>query len=165
MKRKVILLKIFSLVKYLFFVLFFVMLYACGPKTIFDQNEDVPNPWSYADKISFEYEVQDTSVAYDLLLSINHEIDFSFENLYLNITTVFPDGEKITNPVSFQLSDSQTNWIGDCGNKNCDIEIEMSTKAYYKKKGKYTLIFEQHSRKDNLEGINSLTVKIQEHEE
>ena len=54
MKRKVILLKIFSLVKYLFFVLFFVMLYACGPKTIFDQNEDVPNPWSYADKIGFE---------------------------------------------------------------------------------------------------------------
>jgi len=165
MKRKVILLKIFSLVKYLFSSLLFVMLYACGPKTIFDQQKDIPNPWSYGDKISFEYEVQDTATAYDLLLGINHVTDFSFENLYMNVTTVFPDGQKITNPVSFQLADSQTDWIGDCNSNSCDIEIEMSTKAFYKKSGKYTLIFEQYSRKDSLEGINWLKVKIQEHEE
>ena len=151
--------------KYLFISLLILLFSSCGPNTIFDQKKDIPNPWSYSDQIIFEYEVQDTVKAYNLLLAINHEIEFSYENIYLNVTTVFPDGKKITNPVSFQLADSQTDWIGDCGSKNCDIEIEMSSKAYYKKQGNYQLIFEQHSRKDSIVGINSLSVKIQEHEE
>jgi len=138
---------------------------SCGPKTIFEQKEIVPNPWKYGDKISFTYEIQDTSKAYDLVLEMSHKSIFSFENIYLDVTTIFPEGEVITNPVSFQLSSSQSEWIGDCSGENCDISIEMSSKAYYKKAGKYQLIFEQYSRKESLEGINSLVVKIQENEE
>ncbi len=141
------------------------MMYSCGPKTIYEQKENIPIPWNYGDKITFDYDIQDTTKAYNLILEISHKIDFSYENIYLNVTTIFPGGEVIKNPVSFQLSDSQTEWIGDCNGDNCVVKIDMSSKAYYKKTGKYQLIFEQHSRKENIEGINSLEVKIQENEE
>lgn len=138
---------------------------SCGPKTIYNKKENVPNPWPYSDKIVFNYEIIDTAQAYNLFLEMSHNIEFSFENIYLNVTTIFPDGDIITNPVSFQLSNSQSEWIGDCSGENCHINIEMSSKAYYKKPGKYQLIFEQHSRKERIEGINSLEVTIQENEE
>lgn len=108
--------------------------------------------------------IEDTLKPYDLQLIVGHKSDFSFENLYINATTVFPEGDKTTYPVSLQLTDGSGDWLGQCSGDNCITKIEISPGAYYKKIGKYQIIIEQFSRKSSLEGINDLTLKISEAE-
>lgn len=143
-------------------LLFFVFLSSCGPKVIFQEKTNLEDLWLHIDKIRFDYEVSDISRPYDLLLNVTHDDDFSYENLYINVTTVFPDGKNTVNPVSLQLADYNGDWLGDCDGKSCVLSIEISTKAYFEKSGKYSLQLEQYSRKDSLRGIRLLELKILE---
>jgi gliding motility-associated lipoprotein GldH len=145
----------------LFSILFFTLL-SCGPKVIFDQKVSVSDPWLYEKNIKFDFEVTDETKKYDLILILSHSDVFSYENLYINATTVFPDGTKTTNPVSLQLADENGKWLGDCSGDNCKIPVEMSSRAYFKNKGKYSIILQQFSRKDSLDGISAIELKVAE---
>jgi len=148
--------------KYIIGIVTIVILASCGPKVVFEKTEIIKNPWDYFSPVTFEYVITDTLVPYDLQLIIGHSSDFTYENLYINATTIFPDDKKTAHPVSLQLTNETGNWLGDCAGDNCKTKIEISPGAYYKKTGKYRLIIEQYSRKSSLEGINNLTLKITE---
>ena len=109
---------------------------------IFDQKESISDPWPYDDNKKFDFEITDNTKTYDLILILTHSDVFSYENIYLNATTIFPDGSKTTNPVS--------------------LPIEMSSASYFKSNGKYSIILEQYSRKDSLEGISAIELKVLE---
>jgi gliding motility-associated lipoprotein GldH len=149
---------------YLLSVFFIVTLAACGPKVIFDEHKDISTPWKYQDAIQYNYEIVDTSLAYDLSLIVKHAIDFSYENLYIKTTTTFPDGKMVLNPVSLQLSDPSGNWIGDCNSQSCKTNIEIFSGAHFKNAGKYGLSIEQFSRDEQLSGIQGFQLKITEHQ-
>lgn len=142
------------------FSILLLNLSSCGPKVIFDQKESISGPWLFDDVIKFDFEVTDETMTYDLILILIHSDVFSYENLYINATTIFPDGNKTTNPVSLQLADKNGGWIGDCSGDNCSLAIEMSSAAYFKSRGKYTIILEQYSRKDSLAGISAVQLKV-----
>lgn len=135
---------------------------SCGPKVIFDQKVSIPGLWLYDNNIKFDFEVNDETKKYDLILILSHSDVFSYENLYINATTIFPDGTKTTNPVSLQLADENGEWLGDCSGNNCTISLEMSSAAYFKEVGKYSIILDQFSRNDNLDGISAIELKVVE---
>jgi gliding motility-associated lipoprotein GldH len=133
---------------------------ACGSKTIYENQQKIKQPWAYNDKHTFGFDVQDTSTAYDLHLIVEHDADFGFENMYIHVTTLFPDGKKVENPLSLQLASAEGTWISDCSGELCEIDILLAARAYYKLKGKYTITIGQHSRNEHLEGIQSIKLKI-----
>jgi gliding motility-associated lipoprotein GldH len=137
-----------------------LMIYSCGPKSILDQKVDIPQPWKYNDLKTFDFEVVDTTVAYDLTIDVAHDADFPHENVYLQVTTTFPDGKKISNPLSLELADDQGGWQGDCNGSRCMTSIAMAQQSYYKKPGKYKMSFEQYTRQDTLNGIHTLQLQI-----
>lgn len=134
---------------------------SCSQDNIYNQKQRVNDPWKYGEPLSFKYEVTDTVPAFDMVISIEHNATFSYENIYLNTTTFFPNGKSTTNPVSFQLADNKGGWLGKCSGDNCSIEIEMSSGAFFKIQGKYKLIFDQFSREDSLKGIRSIGIRVQ----
>ena len=146
----------------LFFIPVILLITSCGQKVIFEKKEKINGLWLYNNTVKFEYTITDTTKAYDLILKIEHTSTFSFENFYVNTTTIFPDTSKLTSALSLQLADDSGSWLGKCGSDRCSTEIYLSSSAYFKKSGIYVLIFEQHSRKDSLEGISALTVRVSE---
>ncbi len=150
------------MLKYSFFIflVFFVM--ACGPKVIYEDTQTLPEPWSYDKGITFQYEIKDTTIAYDLILTIEHLVDFGYENVYVSAQTIFPDKTKISNPVSLQLATEMGTWLGKCDSKKCTTEIVISPQAYFKNLGIYSLMLQQYSRSDSLRGILELGLRIQE---
>lgn len=143
----------------MFFALF-TALCSCGPKVYFEHEEEISGPWTYDHPVRFDYTVRDTSIAYDLLLNINHSSTFSTENLYVNVTTIFPDGKQTTSPVSLELASKNGDWEGKCRGDVCQITINLTTASYYKSAGVYALIFEQYARLDSLKGIFSLELQL-----
>ncbi len=156
--------KFYPLKNIVILVLISTFIISCGPKVIYKHKETLGQAWLYGDSLWFEYEIVDISKPYNLKLNVNHSSSFSYENLYVNVTTVFPDSNKTSSPLSLQFSDSAGNWQGNCDSSNCDLTIEMSTKAYFQSAGKYTIIFDQFSRIESLEGVNSFEMILEEAE-
>lgn len=139
-----------------------VLFCSCGPKIVFEEKKDVPQPWKYSDTLSFEYEVKDTSTAYDLTLKVSHSGDFSYENLYVRATTIFPDKKSTSSSLSLELTKEDGSWEGSCSGNTCTAELIMSQAAYFRTAGKYTLKLEQFSRQDSLPGIIAVTLLLTE---
>ena len=71
---------------------------------------------------------------------------------------------EITNPVSLQMTNPESEWIGNCSGDQCTLSIDILSGAFYKSIGKYSLIIEQFSRSEILEGIKAIELKIIEHQ-
>jgi gliding motility-associated lipoprotein GldH len=142
-------------------VFLLVLLSACGPNYLLDETKDIPNgQWTYADSLRFEADIPDTSRIYDLYVSIEHSPDFEWQNLYLRIHTLFPDGQRLSRPVSFELGDQGGAWQGRCNATRCRFRVPMQEGAYFQTPGRYAFTFEQYMRQSPVGGIQRLGFHI-----
>lgn len=143
-----------------------LLLSGCGPNFIVDQSQEIDaSGWAYEKAANFSFSIADTQQLYALHLGITHEPDFFAQNIYVTITTDRPDGSSQTDEISLQLADKFGRWYGECGNENCTLDILIQPVAYFDQIGDYTLTVGQHSRKENLEGIQGLRFRIEELEQ
>lgn len=141
---------------------FSVLLVACGPDFIIKESHDFPKDvWTYADSCVFKVNIQDTSKVYNIYVDLAHSDEYDFQNLYVLIRTVFPDGEKVSKIVSFQLADQAGNWNGNCSGSQCKLRIPTQEHAFFNQIGEYQFVFLQNMRKENLSGLNGLTFGIE----
>ncbi len=144
------------------FAFFITFLFACGNDYFFEKTIKIPDAsWSYENVLPFEFEVTDTTKAYQILLEVEHAGDFGFQNCYIQITTKFPNGEEKKQPVSLELAAQSGIWTGKCSGNDCTIEIPLQAKARFKQPGKHSIIVEQFMRVDPLPGIKAISLKIQ----
>ena len=149
-----------GLLLYTFLVL---LLTACVPKYALNKTYEISNgEWTYADSLRFEFEIADTVTLYNLLLDVKHSTEFGFQNLYTNIHTQFPNGTRLSKPLSLELADRAGIWQGDCNAKTCTIEIPIQEGAYFNQPGKYVITMEQFMRDSLVKGVQSVTLKLAE---
>lgn len=134
---------------------------ACTETPFFEKQVDIPNStWTYDNKPEFLVSINDTTPQYDLFLVLDHSFDFSYQNLYLKITTGFPQIEDKTEQLSVDLANMKGEWIGDCNSNNCVEKVYLLEKFKFAAAGEYSFTVEQFSREENLTGINSLNLQI-----
>lgn len=151
--------------KSLFFFLPLVLLASCGPKSVINKTYDIANgEWAYADSLRFEFEIADTVQLYDLFLELKHTTDYSYQNLYTQIQTEFPNGQSLRKPLSLELANAAGEWQGKCNAKACTIKIPIQQGAYFNQPGKYVITLEQFMRESPVKGVQSVTLKVVEAE-
>ncbi len=133
---------------------------ACGPEVVYEQHHDLPGEWSYADSVTFAYEIADTSRAYDLVLEIDHEDVFATQNLYAQFTTIYPDGSRQTEPLSLELADGSGRWLGDCSGEDCALSLPLQVSTRYPAVGTYAMVLRQFMRQDPIPGIEGFGLRI-----
>ncbi len=138
-------------------------LMSCGPNYVFEQSYQISNKeWTYQDSLNFNFSIQDTSNIYNLYLDLEHSTAYSFQNLYVQIHTQFPNGERIKKLVSLKLADKAGAWYGDCGSKWCRLSIPIQEGAYFNAVGDYAITVAQYMRKNPLRGIKRIALKIED---
>jgi len=137
-----------------------LLIASCNSKEIYSHSYTIDDAWTYADSLVFEYDIQDTLMPYNLTLEVKHSDEYPYENTYIRASTVFPDGHRVTNPVSLELANAQGQWVGKCSGHSCRAEIGMANNAYFQSPGKYKLVLSQFSRIDSLKGIEALHFTI-----
>ncbi len=136
---------------------------ACNKDLIFEKTAKIPDSsWSYDNPLPFEFEVEDTTKAYQILLEVEHAGDFGFQNCYVQITTKFPNGEEKKQPVSLELAAQSGIWTGKCSGNDCSIEIPLQGKAKFKQPGKHSITVEQFMRVNPLPGIKAISLKVKQ---
>lgn len=148
-----------------FFILLLGILFAgCGPKVIHEEKIQLDEVWTYSDQYDFSFDVTDTMPAYDIILNVEHDKFFPYQNIYTKINTRFPNNKDAEHVISLNLTDNENQWVGDCGSKYCSAALVLSEKIYFSLPGKYVISLKQYGRTDSLAGVKSLQLLVQETE-
>jgi gliding motility-associated lipoprotein GldH len=135
---------------------------SCGPNYVYEKQYDIEQAaWSYADSLQFDFEIRDTNTIYNLWLEVTHSTSFSNQNLYTQVHTAFPAGERITELLSLELSDKAGQWFGDCNSESCTLRIPIQQGAYFNQAGDYQITLEQHMRRNPVEGVYSIAFLLE----
>ena len=150
---------------YSFFALVLcLLLYACSKKKVlFEKQYDLKSSqWTYSDTLNFNFNITDTLAIYDIVLAIKHTPQYALQNIYTNIYTKFPSGERVKQLLNIDLADNTGKWESTCNSSECDFEIPIQPNAFFNQAGQHTITLEQYMRKDSLANIKSISLKIVE---
>lgn len=139
-----------------------VFLVACGKeKTIFEKDYDLKNGhWTYADTLDFTFNITDTMEIYDIVLDIKHKTNYPMQNIYTNIYTKFPSGERVKQLLSLDIADNTGKWEGKCSGDNCSYALKIQENAFFNAAGAHTITLEQFTRQDSLPSIERIGLRI-----
>ena len=138
------------------------MLYSCQTDVLYTETIEIPNAsWVDSQKLSFEFDVEDSTVLYQLVVNLKHSVEYAYENLYVNIRTVYPNGKIIEDPLSLEMADHAGRWFGQCNSKTCTLNIMLQEKALFRPKGHYQIIFEPYMREQPIKGIHSIGLSVE----
>lgn len=150
----------------LFLLPFFALILlftACGSDYVLKEKKEFSSEgWTYADSLQFKVDISDTLKIYNLFLEVRHSTEYSFQNLYTQIHTQFPKGQRIKEVVSLELADKAGVWFGNCNSEYCTILIPIQEGAFFNIPGSYQFTLEQFMRKDPLPGVQSITFMIED---
>ncbi len=133
-------------------------LVGCGEHFFFEENHRLSaDGWSYQDSVSFSFEIKDTSARYDLMLDLQHGLAFEYQNLYIRITTMFPDEDKVSQTLSIDLADTKGQWYGDCGGSTCKLRVVLQENAFFDQLGIHQIELAQHMRVDPIQHLDAIS--------
>lgn len=139
-----------------------IALTGCDKTRVYEDNQDITNyKWEYKDVKSFTAEITDTTKAYNLYVNVRHGFQYEWRNMYVNITTVFPDGKSLQKRVSLELSEADGHWFGKCTGDNCDMQVPLQMGARFPQTGKYTFKISQDMRVNPLPNMKAIGFRIE----
>ena len=130
-------------------------------KIIFEKNYDIAqHQWLYKDSLSFSFDVKDTTAAYDIELTIKHDNSYPFQNLYITISTVFPNDARVLQTLNLDLADNTGKWDGKISGSKTIFKTNIKSDAFFSALGKYTITLSQFTRQDTLSGVESVGLAL-----
>lgn len=134
---------------------------SCNHNCIYDDLLEIPNQaWIYDAPARFDVEIKDTTCFYKMSLNIRNQVNYEFGNLYLFVTMVLPDGRMARDTVNCMLANKDGRWIGKGISGVKDLSIPFRSEMLFPMSGNYVFYIEQAMRKDTLEGIQSIGIRI-----
>lgn len=145
------------------FLILIILLTSCGPTVVYDKNITIDQPWKYDAELVYDIDITDTDKLYDLMLYLDHSADFTYQNLYIQINTTYPDGKTVIDEVSLQLANSRGEFSGKCNREKCCVSIVLQEGFKFQNIGMHSIKILQHSRMPSLEGIYSGRLQLIHH--
>lgn len=135
---------------------------ACGPDYLFESEKSIAQEqWAYQDTLDFKFNISDTTALYGIKVAFTYADTFPNQNIYIKFHTRFPDGTRLSKPLSFDFFDPEGNPAGKCSGGACNAEIYIQQNAFFEKTGEYLITLEQFGRRDPIPGIQSIGLFVE----
>lgn len=135
---------------------------SCDTGRIYEKNIAINKyVWESADRPSFQVEIVDTSVLYNLYVNVRHAEIYPYRNIWLLISTRFPDSTQASRRIEIMLADEEGNWFGDGLGDIWDLRTMIQEHAFFAQPGTYVFSLEQNMRQDPLPGIMAVGLRIE----
>lgn len=140
-----------------FFLWGSLMLWSCGEHHFYQEQRLVDaGEWSYTDTLLYQVEIIDTVARYDIGMQIEHGTGFPFQNLYVKIITIFPDGKTVAQTLPIDLADHTGMWYGDCGNEDCKVKVQLQNNARFDRIGTHSFKVLQYMRVNPIKEVEGI---------
>lgn len=134
-------------------ILFFftLLLSSCSNNVVFSNYQNFEeNNWYAKNKVSFDVEMTDLNSLHDISVMVRHADAYPYSNLYLFLTTTYPDGKVMQDTLECILANNKGEWMGNGAGDIFDITIPLKQSTRFPLAGKYNFTFEQAMRTDPL---------------
>lgn len=135
---------------------------SCNKDIVFSKYKTFDeSQWSAKDKAVFDLEITDTQTLNNISLMIRHTETYPYNNLFLFVTTKYPDGKTLTDTMEVVLSNSKGEWLGSGAGDIYDFKVPIKKNVRFPLGGKYQFTFEQGMRVDPLPMIMDFGFEIE----
>ena len=139
-----------------------VVLSACDPGLVFEKNETVnANAWKPEEPVTIDFNIDDTISPVNLYVNIRHNTNYDKSNLYLFVSTLYPNQFTTVDTLEFILAEPDGKWIGSGFGKIRSLQIPIARGVRFPMSGEYQMRFEQAMRTDELAGIEDIGLRIE----
>ena len=147
------------------FICIIISLASCGPEIYYQETFEVEElGWSYQDTLVFTPQIKETDRLNNIHLTVEHSPEYSYQNIYFKIKTVFPDSTIMEERLSVDLADGKGLWYGKCNSQSCHLKIYLLENFKFPEQGEYSFAISQVTRKELLPGVQSLKFELVESE-
>lgn len=139
-----------------------LFLASCNNNVVFTKYQTFKdNQWFAKDKAVFDLEITDTQTLNNISLMIRHAESYPYNNLFLFVTTKYPDGKVLTDTMEVILSNNKGEWLGSGAGDIYDFKVPIKKNVRFPLGGKYQFTFEQAMRVDPLPMIMDFGFEIE----
>lgn len=124
---------------------------SCSKNVVFSEYKKIPEEgWRISNKLSYEVTIDDNSKYHNVFLTVRHADAYPYSNLYVFLTTTYPDGKTSVDTLECVLANKKGEWQGDGAGDLWDNKIPLKQNVHFPQNGKYIFTFEQGMRSDPL---------------
>lgn len=152
----------------IFLFSFFLML-SCNDKTDFNQYKSIDTEgWKANEKVSFEFDVNDTILPKDLFINIRNNSEYEFSNLYVITELFFPNEMVVVDTLQYEMADETGRFLGVGFTEIKENKLFYKEKKTFPVSGKYIFNVRHAMRKNGaikpiefLKGIQDIGFSIE----
>ncbi len=148
---------------YLFVVLALILLTSCSDgNRIYEEHQDLSPDveWLKKDIRTFEAEIEDVSIPYDISLAFRYASGYPFDVVKIKVTHINPSGDELSKTYELQIRDEDGNYMGEAGYDIWDSEHLVEEGVLFNEAGKYTFKVEHDMPYDPLVMVMEVGVII-----
>jgi len=145
------------------FLLLFISitLFSCSGETVFSEKYEFPKQtWAIDEFITFDAQISDVNVPYDVIADITATEEYRTSNIWLVISTKSPSGAILTDTAQFFLADGTGKWLGEKGGSGVECKFLYKNKIKFAEKGLYKFQLHHAMRKDDLPQLASAGITV-----
>lgn len=135
--------------------------FSCENPALYDRYQSIEQDTWEKDKVyHFTFQIEDTSVPYDLTLEVRNNNLYPYQNLWLFCTEETAIGLLKRDTIECMLADEFGKWYGK-GISLYQSSFPIRSAYYFPHAGQYTFSFRQGMRNDRLQGIREIGFRVE----
>lgn len=135
---------------------------SCGEQPFYEKVYAFENSeWKQDVKPTYTFEVKDVNKEYDFTLSLRTSTDYQFNNVWIFMKTITPDGTTAREPFEIRITNDDGSWVGEKSGSVVTTPLTFRSRKL-PKKGKYTFIIEQGITQSKVTNVHDLTFRVDE---
>lgn len=142
-----------------------LLLSACDNLRVYESNYNFEEGiWIAHEQPTFEFTIADTSFPYTLSLDLRNSLSYPYTRLFITYELIDSTGSVLTRElVPIYLFDDKTGTpLGTSGIGDLyDHRFPLLSEYMFQKPGAYQLKLQQYMRKDTLDGLLSVGVRVE----
>ncbi len=153
---------------YFFSPLLFVFFSSCKKLDIYEKNKSIPNhQWQYSFQPVFDFEINDTAAAYNILVVLRHTDAYRYNNIWVNLGIKAPgDTAAKRQRLDLELGNDVKGWEGTGMDDIWEVRKPVTrAPVRFSKTGTYHFTLAQIMREDPLPDVMSVGVRVEKAKE
>jgi gliding motility-associated lipoprotein GldH len=139
-----------------------LLLSSCNSNTVYTKYHNMAHEtWNLMDIATFEVPITDTLTSNNVIFTIRNGSSFPFRNIYLFVSTISPDGKKITDTLQYNLADVKGKWYGRGFGDIHELILPYKSNVFFPLKGIYEFKIQHGMRTETLKGVYDFGLRIE----
>lgn len=144
------------------FIFLIPLFWSCGNDVLLDKNIEFQEEyWNVSEVFETKFDITDTINNYNFYITLRNTDDYAYQNLFVFLTTTFPNGKSKLDTINCPLANMQGKWLGKGFAGIYDNRILYMAKRRFPLEGNYKIRMEQAMRDEDLSGVLDAGIRIE----